>query len=137
MKRKTILALYAMICLTAYPENKPWCLSLVCPEENLNLHLDLYEESIEVPGLEMFGPMNGYMDGDIYGVWYVTSSKIKNDREATIKMGNELGSENQKMTLIQLNDSTWKLRFEGYNAVKRVRGKKLVKTPSEYLLKKK
>lgn len=124
-----------LILLSAFPlllqAAGPWKMHLKCKEENIDLHIDLYEESIEVPGLEMFGPMNGYMKGDIYGVWYVTGSEIKDDRNATLTIANDLGSEDQKFTLTQTSDSTYQLKFIGYNAVKRVQGKKLVKIPAE------
>ena len=110
---------------------QPWKLQLHCPEEKIDLHLDLYEESIEVPGMETFGPMNGYMDGNIYGVWYVVAFDIKDDKQANITIANDLGSEDQKLTLTQNSDSTYQLKFLGYNAVKRAQGKKLVKIPSE------
>ena len=54
------------------------------------------EESIQVPGMEMFGPMNGYLGGDIYCVWSVTSFKIQDDKVATLRLSNDLGSETQK-----------------------------------------
>ncbi len=111
---------------------QPWKMRLTSPDEKINLTLDLYEESIEVPGLEDFGPMNGYMDGNIYGVWYVVGFDIKDDRNATITIANDLGSEDQKLSLTQNADSTWQLKFLGYNAVKRAQGKKLVKIPSEF-----
>jgi len=110
---------------------RPWKLLLHCPEEKIDLRLDLYEESIEVPGMEAFGPMNGYLGGNIYGVWYVVGFDIKDDRQATITIANDLGSEDQKLTLTQTSDSTYQLKFLGYNAVKRAQGKKLVKIPSE------
>ena len=116
--------------------NTPWKLNLTCPEEKIDLVIDLYEESIEVPSMEMFGPMNGYLGGNIYGVWYVTSFKTK-DKKAEIKVANDLGSENQKIELQQLTDSTWSMKFVGHNAVKRVSGKKLVKIPSEFIMKRK
>ena len=111
---------------------QPWKLQLTSPEEKINLRLDLYEESIEVPGFESFRPMNGYMDGNIYGVWYVVGFDIKDDKHAAITIANELGSEDQKLTLTQDSDSTYQLKFVGYNAVKRAQGKKLVKIPSEF-----
>lgn len=117
--------------LTAVVAQQPWKFQLHCPEEKIDLHLDLYEESIEVPGLEAFGPMNGYLDGNIYGVWYVVGFDIKDDKHATITIANDLGSEDQKLTLTQNSDSTYQLKFLGYNAVKRADGKKLVKIPSE------
>ena len=46
-------------------------------------------------------------------------------------IANDLGSEDQKLTLAQTSDSTYLLKFLGYNAVKRAQNKKLVKIPSE------
>ena len=112
----------------------PWKIHLHCPEEKIDLRLDLYEESIDVPGLEAFGPMNGYMDGNIYGVWYVVGFDIKDDKHATVTIANDLGSEDQKLTLAQTSDSTYQLKFLGYNTVKRAQGKKLVKIPSELIM---
>lgn len=123
-------------CITATLAQKPWKLRLQSPEEKVNLTLDLYEESIEVPGFEAFGPMNGYMDGNIYGVWYVVGFDIKDDKHATITIANDLGSEDQKLSLTQDTDSTYQLKFLGYNAVKRAQGKKLVKIPSEMKMEK-
>ena len=114
----------------------PWKLSLHCPEENVHLYLDLYEESINVPGMDMFGPMNGYLGGNIYGVWSVTSFKIQDDKVATLRLSNDLGSETQKATLTQQSDSLYILRFDGLNVVKRAIGKKLVKIPSEFKMRK-
>ena len=121
---------------TAVFAGQPWKLKLHCPEEKIDLHIDLYEESIEVPGMEAFGPMNGYLGGNIYGVWYVVGSDIKDDRHATLTIANDLGSEDQKLTLTQTSDSTYQLKFLGYNAVKRAQGKKLVKIPSELRMEK-
>ena len=116
---------------TAVLAGQPWKLQLHSPEEKIDLRIDLYEESIEVPGLEAFGPMNGYLGGNIYGVWYVVGFDIKDDQHATLTIANDLGSEDQKLALTQTSDSTYQLKFLGYNAVKRAQGKKLVKIPSE------
>jgi len=130
MKKNAMLS--AVLCtFTAALAQQPWKMRLTDPDEKINLRLDLYEESIEVPGLEAFGPMNGYMDGNIYGVWYVVGFDIKDDRNATVTIANDLGSEDQKLSLTQTSDSTYQLKFLGYNAVKRAQGKKLVKIPSE------
>ena len=114
---------------------QPWKLRLHCPEEKIDLHLDLYEESVEVPGMEAFGPMNGYLGGNIYGVWYVVGFDIKDDQHAVVTIANDLGSEDQKLTLTQTSDSTYQLKFLGYNAVKRAQGKRLVKIPGELNMK--
>lgn len=132
MKKTSLLALMLWASLMVFG-GKPWKKSLTCKTEKIDLVFDLYEESILVPGMEMFGPMNGYMAGDIYGVWYVTGFDIQSDKKVILKVANDLGSENQKMLLTQQSDSTWLLQFQGHQVVKRVKGKKLVKIPSEML----
>ena len=134
MRRRVTFAVMLGIFTVAFG-GKPWKLQLHQPEEEIDLCLDLYEESIEVPGFESFGPMNGYLGGNIYGVWYVVGFDIKDDKQATITIANDLGSEDQKLTLTQTSDSTYLLKFLGYNAVKRAQGKKLVKIPSELKMK--
>ena len=136
MKRLFFTVLLALCSASVMLAQGPWKLKLFCPEEKVRLHIDLYEESIQVPGMEMFGPMNGYLGGDIYGVWTITSFEIKDNREATLRVSNDLGSETQRITLTQQTDSTWLMRFEGRNVVKRVNGKKLVKIPSTFLMRK-
>lgn len=132
------LYFFLFLCSTAMSltAQGPWKLKLVDKEENIELHLDLYEESIEVPGMEMFGPMNGYIGGDIYRIWSITSYKIKDDKNARIRVSNDLGSETQEIELIKKNDSIWNVNFIGRNVIKRVRGKKLVKAPSSFVMKK-
>ena len=130
MRSRAIIAVLFAIS-TSVLGQEPWKFLLHSPEEKINMHLNLYEETIEVPGLEAFGPMNGYMDGNIYGIWYVVGFDIKDDKHATITIANDLGSEDQKLTLTQTSDSTYQLKFLGYNAVKRAQGKKLVKIPGE------
>ncbi len=138
LHRRTLATIAVMFAFfTAVLGEQPWKLQLHDPEEKIDLHIDLYEESIEVPGLEAFGPMNGYLGGNIYGVWYVVGFDIKDDQHATITIANDLGSEDQKLTLTQNSDSTYQLKFLGYNAVKRAQGKKLVKIPSELKMEKK
>lgn len=124
-----------LACTASLAAQGPWKLRLTCPQEKINLNIDLYEESITVPTMEDFGPMNGYLNGNVYGVWTVTSFRIKDNRSATINLSNDLGSETQETLLTQLNDSTWSLKLVGYTAVKRVVGKKLVKISSELIMK--
>lgn len=112
-----------------------WKLKLNCPTEKINLKIDLYKESIPVPTMEDFGPMNGYMDGNIYGVWTVTSFDIKDDKTAILNLSNDLGSETQPTLLTQLTDTTWSLKLLGRPVMKRAVGRKLVKIPTELIMK--
>ncbi len=113
------------VCALSHAE-EPWRLHLVEPDEKIVLKLDLTEESIEVPGMEMFGPMHGYLGGNIYGVWMVTSFEIKKNK-AILRLSNDLGSETQEAELTQTSDSTYTLRLLGSTVVKRAEGRKLYK----------
>ncbi len=93
------------------------------------MKVDLGEESIEVPGMEMFGPMHGYLGGNVYGVWMVTSFEIKR-KKAILRLSNDLGSETQEAELTQKSDSTYTLRLLGTTVVKRAVGRRLHKIAS-------
>jgi len=134
MKRFIIFIAYVCSFSAAWAQG-PWKFKLLCPEEDIRLHIDLYEETVNVPGMDMFGPQNGYLGGNIYGVWTVTSFKIQDDKVATLKISNDLGSETQKIVLTQQSDSIYTLRFDGTNVVKRAVGRKLVKIPAELKMK--
>lgn len=133
--KQLLLFLISLCSYSTILSQGPWKMSLLCPDEDVRLKIDLYEETIKVPGMEMFGPQNGYLGGNIYGVWTVTSFKIQDDKTATLKLSNDLGSETQKVTLTQQSDSIYVLHFDGTNVVKRAVGRKLVKIPSEFKMK--
>lgn len=105
---------------------EPWKLNLIDRNENIILKVDLNGESIEVPGMEIFGPMHGYLVGNVYGVWMVTSFRIKKEK-AVLRLSNDLGSETQEAELAQTSDSTYSLKLVGTVVVKRATGNRLHK----------
>ncbi|MBO4611858.1 MAG: hypothetical protein J5671_01655 [Bacteroidaceae bacterium] len=136
MKRtKTLLCALLMGCMATWAA-EPWKLHLFNDAEEIEMHIDLYEETIDVPGMAMFGPMNGYLGGKgIYGKWMVTSFVIKDDHAATLRVSNDLGSETQSVLLTWQNDSTYAMDLQGGVVVKKVVNRKLVKIPARVLLK--
>ena len=138
MKRKCMaLGLwYAMgLALSAQtPEGKiPWRVDLTSKEEGVRMKIDLYEECVEVPGMEMLGPMHGFLGGKIYGVWMVTSFSIKNDSTATIRFSNDLGSDTQECILTHKSDGSYLLELKGGVVVKKVVNRKLAKIKNQHL----
>ena len=117
------------LTLTAQmPDGKePWRVDLTSKEEGVRMKLDLYEESVDVPGMDLFGPMHGFLGGKIYGVWMVTSFSIKNDSTAIIRFSNDLGSDTQECILKHKWDGSYQLELKGGVAVKKVVDRKLVK----------
>ena len=87
------------------------------------------------PGMEMFGPMHGYMNGDIYGTWIVTSAKVSTGNEAILHLSNDLGSETQEAELTMENDSIFSLKLTDGVVIKKVVKKKLVKIPQKIVFK--
>lgn len=135
--RKTFLLAMLFAVVATFAEG-PWKFTMKTEKSKINLHLDLYEESIEVPGMDMFGPMNGYLNGDVYGIWTITSCKVIDDTHATIRLSNDLGSETQECALTLIGDSICKMELKGGVVVKRVEGgKKLVKIDAIQEFKKK
>ena len=117
------------LTLTAQtPDGKePWRVDLTSKEEGVRMKLDLYEESVDVPGMDLLGPMHGFLGGKIYGVWMVTSFSIKNDSTAIIRFSNDLGSDTQECILKHKWDGSYQLELKGGVAVKKVVDRKLVK----------
>ena len=79
----------------------------------------------------MFGPMNGYMNGNVYGIWMVTSCKVEDEKTATLRLSNDLGSETQQVRLTVENDSTYQFEQEDGAVIKKVVNRKLVKIPKK------
>lgn len=126
--KQLFLLISLAVCQLSHASG-PWKLNLADRTENIILRIDLHEESIEVPGMEMFGPMHGYLGGNVYGVWTVTSFRIGKGK-ATLRLSNDLGSETQEAELSQTTDSTYQLRLTGNVVVKRAEGRKLHKIPA-------
>lgn len=136
MKKTMIIAAVSLFSGVARAA-EPWKFKAENPQMNLYLEADLYQESVEVPGMEWFGPLNGYVNGrGIYGVWAVTSVKKLSDKEAVVHFSNDLGSETQTVRLTWTNDSTLLFEQKDGTTLKRVEGKKLVKLPGSFTLKK-
>ncbi len=134
MKRIALFITTTLSLLTAQAA-EPWRLRLENNVEQATLKIDLYEESVDVPGMELLGPMNGYFGGKgVYGVWMVTSFDIKDDRTATLHLSNDQGSETQSIRLTQQTDSTYLMELQGGVVVKRAVNRKLVKIPSKIVL---
>lgn len=132
---KHICILFSAFVAIMAQAAEPWRLHLVNPDEGVNLRIDLYEESITVPGMEMFGPMNGYLNGKgIYGVWTVTSFKIHDNHTSTLRLSNDLGSETQAIRLTCLNDSTYQMTLEDGVVMKKAVNRKLVKIAPQMTL---
>lgn len=107
-------------------------------EYNVYLELNLYENDINVPAHELFGPLPGYLGKRNNGFyWLVTDGKLSPKGKAVLSMINDFGSEDLKASLTMRNDSTFILRQEDGSALKVPNKGKWLKLPKELVLKKK
>lgn len=111
---------------------EPWRGTFVSSSPRAKLCIDLYEESVNVPGMDLFGPMNGYLAGtDVYGTWMVTSYKVIDHSHASVRLSNDLGSETQAAELTLSGDTALVFRMVGSCVMKQRDGKRLIKLPQE------
>lgn len=127
-----ILILYIFVSTTFAQSNDTFKETFINAENKVQIHLDLKGKSIVVPGYEFLGATPGYMCGNIYGIWLLTSSKVRG-KELELRFSNDQGSDTQTILFKQITDSTFQYQTVGGNAVKRVINRKLVKMPSTML----
>lgn len=108
-------------------------------EARLTLHLNAYEETVEVPGMSYLGSLHGYLDGHgVYGTWFVTSCKIletdggEKSNTAELRFTNDLGADAQTIRFTVNADSTYTYKAIGGNAIRKAVGRKLVKIDDQY-----
>lgn len=104
-------------------------------EADLYIHLDLDKESLEVPTMEFLGPMHGYMNGGIYGVWMLVKHEFKGDK-LLLRFSNDIGADSQTIELTSLGEGEYRYRAVGENLVRKVVGRKLVKIVDTMIMKK-
>lgn len=102
-------------------------------EYKVYFDIDFYNESVQVPGQDIFGAVPGY-----FGAmrdsrkWLVTSAKISGRNRADLDIVNDYGSEDLTATLqYNSSDNTYTLRQTGGSRLKIVVNRKWVKIPTE------
>ena len=119
---KKILVLIAVLAASsqvfAQKDSTVFRAYLINNKYNVYLNIDLYKESIEVPGQELYGRLPGYLGVKHNSFcWLITSAKISK-RKATLQLINDYGSEDLSAELIQENDSVYSLRQLSGSALK-------------------
>ena len=97
------------------------------------MRLNLYEETIPIPGQEILGNTFGYLKKSTDSrVWIVTGVTISKDgKKADLEMINDYGSEDLNAELILNSDSTYLLRQLSGSTIKIAGKNKWIKLPKE------
>lgn len=140
MKNKLLLFFCALMLaggqLSAQTADRPFKGRFYNEENRIYLTLDLYEATLDAPGLSFLGKMNGFMNGNIYGIGLLTSHKIEG-KTATLRFSNDQGSDAQTVRLTAQSDSVLIYKALDGNSIRRVEKRKLVKIPSEMTFRRK
>lgn len=140
MKNKLLLFFCALMLgggqLSAQTADRPFKGRFYNEENRIYLTLDLYEATLDAPGLSFLGKVNGFMNGNIYGIWLLTSHKIEG-KTATLRFSNDQGSDAQTVRLTAQSDSVLIYKALDGNSIRRVEKRKLVKIPSEMTFRRK
>ena len=101
-------------------------------ELELRCQLNLYADSIPVPGLEM-DSCYGYIQGKINGTWVILKIKELDEKSALVRAVSDRGSDGQDVRIV-LTDSGVSMSLVGDNNMKAISGKKYVKMPKPFRL---
>ena len=132
MKKLIIAAILVLtaISASAQQEKKPFRAYLYNSEYDVFLRIDFYDESITVPGQDLYGSLPGYL-GKTHNTfcWLITTAKVKG-HTAHIALINDYGSEDLTATLTCVNDSVYTLRQNSGSALKFPEKKSWKKLPA-------
>ncbi|MBR6827697.1 MAG: hypothetical protein IKM76_06000 [Prevotella sp.] len=112
--KKVLFTIAAMMVVTmaqAQTNKEVFHAYLYNIEYDVYLKIDFYDESVEVPGNELYGKLPGFLGKNHNPFcWPITAAKIKDEKTAELSMINDFGSEDLTATLTLENDSVYILR---------------------------
>ena len=127
---------YPLTAAFAQGEGGPFHAYLINNEYEVYLKINLYDQDVEVPGQELYGPLPGYLGKKHNSFcWVITAADINDDKTATLSLINDYGSEDLTATLTQKNDSTYILKQEKGSTLKVPKNGKWQKLPKTLELK--
>ena len=127
--------LFTLLSASAQKTEKPFRAYLYNNEYEVFMRLDLYDESITVPGQDLYGELPGYLGKKHNSFcWLITSAKIDGNK-AELQMINDYGSEDLTATLTAENDSLYVLKQVEGSTLKVPKEGKWQKLPSKLVLK--
>ena len=96
--------------LSAQNTVEPFRAYLINKEYNVFLRIDFYQESISVPGQDLYGKLPGYLSKQHNSFcWLITSAEVEGNK-ATLQMINDYGSEDLTAALTAESDSVYVLK---------------------------
>lgn len=130
--KKLLLTLiaYHLSSLTLYAQKgETFRAYLFNNEYDVYLKIDFYDETITVPGQDLYGQLPGYLGKKNNSFcWIITSAHFE-DNKAKLSLINDYGSEDLTATLTCKNDSIYILKQEDGSQLKVPKNGKWQKLP--------
>ena len=99
-------------------------------EYEVYLRMDFYNESVTVPGNELYGQLPGYLGKKNNSFcWPITAAKVQDEQKAELSLINDYGSEDLTATLTRQNDTLYILKQEQGSTLKVPKNGKWQKLP--------
>ena len=131
--KKAILTLILTVVVAAafaQKETKPFQAYLYNNEYDVYLRIDFYNQSISVPGNELYGRLPGFLGKkNNTFCWAITDAKVNDETTAELSLINDYGSEDLTATLTRPNDSIYILKQEKGSTLKVPKNGKWQKLP--------
>ena len=118
---------------------KPFRAYLYNNEYDVYLRIDFYNESVSVPGNELYGRLPGFLGKKNNSFcWAITAARVADDEtSAELSLINDYGSEDLTASLTRENDSVYVLRQEKGSTLKVPKNGKWQKLPKTLPFKRK
>jgi hypothetical protein len=132
MKKYLLTFALGLVMTTAVAQNEASVFKayLYNQEYDVYLRIDFYNESIVVPGNDLYGNLPGFLgkkNNNFY--WPIISVKLRNETTAELSLVNDYGSEDLTASLICHNDSVYILKQEKGSTLKVPKNGKWQKLP--------
>ena len=130
--KRIFAILFAMLSTLVVSAQRPFDGFFTNDELDLRCQLNLYADSIPVPGLEMDN-CYGYLQGKINGTWVILKIKEMDEKSALVRAVSDRGSDGQDVKIV-LTESGVSMTLVNDNNMKAISGKKYVKMPKPFKL---
>ena len=133
MKRLAFAVFLTFVTLSAVAQ-RPFEGFFTNSNWNIKMQLNLYADSIDVPGLEL-EQCYGYLKGDINGMWVILKvSELKDGNKAIVRAVSERGGDAQDIEFRKEDNGDLILDLKGDTELRGVVAGKRVKLPKNLRL---
>ena len=132
MKKAILTFILTVVVAAAFAqkETKPFQAYLYNNEYDVYLRIDFYNQSISVPGNELYGRLPGFLGKkNNTFCWAITDAKVNDETTAELSLINDYCSEDLTATLTRQNDSIYILKQEKGSTLKVPKNGKWQKLP--------